>query len=81
MPGRRRDQMQDFIDILKIAPSVLWFLLVVTLLVTSRKPIRDDLIPRLSGLKAMGVERSFVQGTITSGSTIATSDECSGVSA
>ena len=54
------------VEILKVIPSVAWFLLVVALLAIFYRPIRDELIPRLSGLKAMGVEFSFVQGSLNS---------------
>ena len=58
--------MEDVIGILKIVPSLLWFLLVAWLLWKYRDPIRKDLIPRLSGFKALGVELSFVQQSMTS---------------
>jgi hypothetical protein len=54
------------IEILKVAMPVLWFILVVAPVALFYKPIRDDLVPRLSGLKAMGVEFSFIQESMDS---------------
>src|SRR5918997_61787 len=45
---------------------LLWFIFVVALVAVFYKPIRDDLVPRLSGLKAMGVEFSFIQESLDS---------------
>ena len=52
------------IELVKIIPTILWFLLVVAVLVLFYRPIRDELLPNLSGLKAMGVELSFVKDSI-----------------
>jgi hypothetical protein len=54
------------IEILKVAMPLLWFIFVVALVAVFYKPIRDDLVPRLSGLKAMGVEFSFIQESLDS---------------
>jgi hypothetical protein len=54
------------IEVLKVAMPVLWFIFVVALVAVFYKPIRDDLVPRLSGLKAMGVEFSFIQESLDS---------------
>ena len=52
------------IELLKIAPPLLWILVVVVVLVMFYRPIRDDLLPKLSGLKAIGVEFSFIKDSI-----------------
>jgi CheY-like chemotaxis protein len=54
------------IEILKVAMPLLWFIFVVALVAVFYKPIRDDLVPRLCGLKAMGVEFSFIQESMDS---------------
>jgi Na+/citrate or Na+/malate symporter len=54
------------IELLKAVMPVLWFIFVVVLVVVFYKPIPDDLVPRLSGLKAMGVEFSFIQESLDS---------------
>ena len=58
--------MDTVIEVLKVAMPVLWFIFVVALVAVFYKPIRDDLVPRLSGLKAMGVEFSFIQESLDS---------------
>ena len=42
------------IEILKVISSVAWFLLAVTLLAIFYRPIRDELIPGLSGFEGYG---------------------------
>ncbi len=56
--------VQIAIELVKLIPSILWFLLVIFLLVLFYRPIRDDLLPNLSAFKAMGVELSFVKDSI-----------------
>ncbi|TKJ32313.1 MAG: hypothetical protein CEE38_23435 [Planctomycetes bacterium B3_Pla] len=51
-------------ELVKLIPSILWFLLIIFLLVLFYRPIRDDLLPNLSAFKAMGVELSFVKDSI-----------------
>lgn len=51
-------------ELVRLIPSILWFLLVVFLLVLFYRPIRDELIPKLGAFKAMGVELSFVKESI-----------------
>lgn len=52
------------LELVKLIPSVLWFCLVTILIVMFYRPIRDDLLPRLSGFNVMGVEFSFVQESL-----------------
>jgi CheY-like chemotaxis protein len=51
-------------ELVKLIPSILWFFLVVFLLVLFYRPIRDDLLPRLTNLKAGGLELAFVKESI-----------------
>jgi hypothetical protein len=51
-------------ELVKLIPSILWFLLVVVLLILFYRPIRDELLPKLGAFKAMGVELSFVKDSI-----------------
>jgi CheY-like chemotaxis protein len=52
------------LELIKAIPSILWFLLVLAALLIFYKPIRNDLIPHLTGLSALGVELSFVKDSI-----------------
>ena len=52
------------IELIRLIPTALWFLLVAVLLFLFHRPIREDLLPSLTGLKAMGVEFSFVKDSI-----------------
>ena len=54
------DPTQVTIELIKLLPSVLWFVLVVTLIYIFYRPIREYLLPNLSGLKAMGVEKEDI---------------------
>ena len=49
------------IELLKIVPSILWVSLVAVLVAMFYKPIRNDLLPRASGIKAFGLEATFVE--------------------
>ena len=51
-------------ELVKLIPSILWFLLVVILVLLFYRPIRDDLLPNLINLKAAGVELSFVSDSL-----------------
>ncbi len=51
-------------ELLKLIPSILWFLLVVVLIILFYRPIRDEMLPRLCAFKAIGVELSFVKDSI-----------------
>jgi CheY-like chemotaxis protein len=52
------------IELVKLIPSILWFFLVVVLLVLFYRPVRDDLLPNITVMKAVGVELSFVKESI-----------------
>ena len=52
------------LDLTKLVPSVLWFLFVIVVVLIFYRPIRDELLPRLSGLNFMGVQFSFVEASI-----------------
>ncbi len=45
--------------LIELIPSLLWFFLVVFILLLFYRPIRDNLLPKLGSLKAMGVEILF----------------------
>jgi CheY-like chemotaxis protein len=49
------------IELIRILPTLLWVGLVISLMLIFRRPILDNLIPRLSGLSAFGVEATFVK--------------------
>ncbi len=54
------------VELVKLIPAFLWFLLVVVLVILFYKPIRHELVPNLTGLKVMGVTLSFVQDSLNS---------------
>lgn len=62
----RWDKSMEFapLDLTKLVPAVLWFLFVVGVVCLFYRPIRQELLPRLSGLNFMGVEFSFVEASI-----------------
>jgi CheY-like chemotaxis protein len=50
--------------LIEIIPSLLWFFLVVFILILFYRPIRDNLLPRIGGFKAGGVEILFAADSI-----------------
>ena len=56
--------MEVATELVKVIPSILWFVLVLALVLLFYRPIRDDLLPNLTALKAGGVELSFVKESI-----------------
>jgi len=53
-----------WIEVIKLIPSFLWFLLVVIVIIKFYKPVRYELLPKVSDIKAMGVEFSFIKNSI-----------------
>ena len=53
------------VELIKVAPTLLWVLFVAFLLAIFYKSIRHELIPRLSGFKAFGVEATFIKEQLT----------------
>ncbi|NIW80883.1 MAG: response regulator [Calditrichae bacterium] len=53
------------IELIKLIPAILWFLLAVVLVLLFYKPIRHNLLPQLSAFKALGMEFSFVRESIS----------------
>jgi CheY-like chemotaxis protein len=51
------------VELIKIIPSLLWFLFLLAVIVLFYRPIRD-LVPNLSSFKAAGVELSFLKESI-----------------
>jgi CheY-like chemotaxis protein len=49
------------IELIKIIPSLLGFILVLIILVVFYKPIRYELFPRIGSVKAFGLEASFIE--------------------
>ena len=50
---------------IEIFPSILWVIFAVIIFCLFYKRIRDELLPNLTGFKAMGVQFSFVKSSIT----------------
>jgi CheY-like chemotaxis protein len=51
-------------ELVRLIPTVMWIGLVLTLAFMLRKPLRDQLLPRLGGVKAFGVELNFLQESL-----------------
>ncbi len=52
------------VELVKVIPSILWFLLTITALAVFYRPLRDELLPNLTGFSAMGVEVSFIRDSM-----------------
>ena len=52
------------IELIKIIPSVLWLLFVVALVIFLYRPIKEDILPRLSSFEAAGVKFSVIRQSI-----------------
>ncbi|MCL4708331.1 response regulator [bacterium] len=63
------------LELIKNLPAILWFLLVFVVVLLFYKPIRHELLPNLSGFKAMGVEFSFVKNSISAAIKLAEKSE------
>lgn len=48
-------------ELIRLIPTFMWVTLIATLALVLRRPIRDQLLPRLGGVKAFGVEITFLQ--------------------
>jgi CheY-like chemotaxis protein len=53
------------VELIKAIPTLLWVLFIGILVAIFYKPIRHQLIPRMSGLKAFGVEATFLREQLT----------------
>jgi CheY-like chemotaxis protein len=62
-------------DVIELIPSLLWFFLVVFILILFYRPIRDNLLPRLGGLKAGGVEILFAADSMDASIELAEKDQ------
>lgn len=51
-------------ELVRLIPTLLWVILIATLALVLRKPIRDQLLPRLGGVKAFGVELTFLRESL-----------------
>lgn len=52
------------VEIIKILPNLVWAAIVVSLILAFYRPIRHELIPRMTGIKALGVEATFVKNEL-----------------
>lgn len=50
-------------ELIRLIPSIMWFVMILIIFVLFYRPIRDDLLPNISSFKAMGVEFSFVKNS------------------
>jgi hypothetical protein len=53
------------LEIVKNLPALLWFLLACAIVILFYKPLRHELLPNIRGLKAMGLELTFVKRSLT----------------
>jgi CheY-like chemotaxis protein len=49
------------VELVKLIPSALWIVFIAILIAVFYKPIKQDLLPRMSGFRAFGVELAFLQ--------------------
>jgi CheY-like chemotaxis protein len=49
------------VQLISIIPTVLWVAVIVTLILIFRPTIQGQLIPRMTGIKAFGIEATFVR--------------------
>lgn len=62
---RRKDmKIKLIIELVKVMLPVMWFLLILVMVILFYRPFRDQLLPNLASLKAMGVELCFVRDYI-----------------
>lgn len=52
------------VELVKVIPSILWFLLFITALAVFYRPLRYELLPNLTGFSAMGVQVSFIRDSM-----------------
>jgi CheY-like chemotaxis protein len=52
------------IELIKVIPSLLWAGFAVFVVVLFYRPLRENVLPHLTGVKAMGVELSFVMSAM-----------------
>lgn len=52
------------IELIKIIPGIFWILLAIITMIVFYKPLRHEVLPRISGFRAMGIEFSFVKRSI-----------------
>ena len=52
------------IELVKLIPTILWFILFIIILLIFYRLLRDELLPGLTGFKAMGIEFSFIKDSI-----------------
>ncbi len=56
--------MEIWTEIIKIIPAFLWFFIILFLIIKFYKPLRYELLPKLSDVKTMGIELSFIKTSI-----------------
>lgn len=49
------------VELVKLLPTTLWIVFVAILIAIFYKPIKRDLLPRMSGFRAFGFEAAFVE--------------------
>jgi CheY-like chemotaxis protein len=49
------------VEVIKIVPTLLWILFIAALVMFFRKPIQDEVLPRLGGVSAFGIELKFAR--------------------
>jgi CheY-like chemotaxis protein len=75
-PGAGRVMSDNVIvELVKLVPSILWAAVALTALFLFQRSIKNDLLPRLAKLKALGIEASFVKQALDKVSEIAPSGD------
>ena len=60
----RKVKKSMWLELIKLIPSILWFILAVIIFIKLYRPIRYELLPKISGIKTCGVELSFITKSI-----------------
>lgn len=52
------------LEFIKIIPSLLWFVFIVTLVIWFYRPLKEDILPKLKTFEAAGIKFSLVRDSI-----------------
>ncbi len=56
--------MDILLELIKITPSLLWFIFIVFLIICFYRPLKEDILPRLKTFEAAGIKFSLVRDSM-----------------
>jgi CheY-like chemotaxis protein len=59
--GRNSLSPEVAVELIRLVPSILWILFIIVIVAIFHRPIRQELLPRMTGLKAFGFEATFIR--------------------